>query len=82
MPPFHDLLNDGLLEVTHKLHVHLKAQVIRMKLAIPKVPREISAERNGGRLEQPSLSCSHILKKEREREREHVIFFFFLKDER
>ena len=39
--PLHDLLNVGLLDVTHKLHVHLKAHVILMKLVGPKMPREV-----------------------------------------
>ena len=57
VPPLHDqlnfdLLNVGLLEVTYKLHVHLKAHIILMKLAVLKVLREVGAERNGGRLKQ------------------------------
>ena len=52
MPPFHDPLNVSLLEATHKLHIRLKAYVIPMKSAIPKVPREVGAESNGGRLKQ------------------------------
>ena len=52
MPPFHDPLNVGLLEATHKLHIRLKAHVISMKLAIPKVPREVGAKSNGWRLKQ------------------------------
>ena len=39
MPPFHDPLNVGLHEVTHKLHIRLKAHVIPMKLVVFKVPR-------------------------------------------
>ena len=34
-------MNVDLLDVTHKLYVRLKAQVILMKLAVPKMPREI-----------------------------------------
>ena len=52
VPPLHDPLNVGLLEVTHKLYVRLKAHVILVKPVVPKVPREVGAERNGGRLKQ------------------------------
>ena len=53
MPPLHDLLNVGLLDVTHKVHVCLKAHVILMKPAVPKMPREVGVEGYGGRLKQP-----------------------------
>ena len=53
VPPLHNLLNVGLLEVPHKLHVHLKTHVILMKPAVPKMPREVGAKRNSGRLKQP-----------------------------
>ena len=52
MPPLHDPLNIDLLEVTYKLLVRLKDHVILMKPAVPKMPREVDAERNGGRLKQ------------------------------
>ena len=53
MSSFHDPLNVGLLDATHKLHVRLEAHVILMKLAVSKMPREVGAERYGGRLKQP-----------------------------
>ena len=49
MLPLHNLLNVGLLKVTHKLHVCLD-HIILMKPTVPKVPKEVGAERNGGRL--------------------------------
>ena len=52
MPPFHDPMNVGLLKATHKLHIHLKAHVILTKSVVLKVPREVGAERDGGRLKQ------------------------------
>ena len=53
MPPFHDPLNVGLLKATHKLHICFKTHVILMKLTVPKVFREVAAERNSRRLKQP-----------------------------
>ena len=50
MPPFHDPLNVALLEVTYKLHVCLKAHIILIKPVVPKMPREVGAERYSGRL--------------------------------
>ena len=52
MPPFHDPMNVGLLEATHKLHIHVKTHVIPIKSAVPKVPRKVGAKRNGGRMKQ------------------------------
>ena len=46
-------MNVDLLDVTHKLHVGLKAQVILMKLAVPKMPREVCVRGYGWRLKQP-----------------------------
>ena len=63
MPPFHDPLNIGLLKATHKLHICLKSHVMPMKLAAPKVPREVGAERNGGRLKQSKSLLYPYLKK-------------------
>ena len=39
-------------DVTHKLHVHLKTHIILVKLAVPKMPKEVCIERYGGRLKQ------------------------------
>ena len=52
MPSFHDPMNVGLLEATHKLHIHVKTHVIPIKSAVPKVPRKVGAKRNGGRMKQ------------------------------
>ena len=43
MPPLHDTLNVGLLDVTHKLHGHLKAHVILIKPMVPKMLGEVEA---------------------------------------
>ena len=43
MPPFHDPLYVGLLDVTHKLHVRLKTYVILIKPAVPKMLGEVCA---------------------------------------
>ena len=53
VPPLHDPLNAGLLKVTHKLHIRLKAHVILMKPMVSKMPREVGPERYGRRLKQP-----------------------------
>ena len=50
MPPLHNPLNVSLLEMTYKLHVCLKAHIVLMTSMVPKMPREVSDERNGGRL--------------------------------
>ena len=52
VPPLHDLLNVGLFEVTHNLHISLKAHVILMKLVVPKMPRKVGAEGYGRKLKQ------------------------------
>ena len=46
-------MNVDLLDVTHKLYVRLKAQVILMKLAVRKMPREVYVWGYGWRLKQP-----------------------------
>ena len=43
MPPLHDTLNVGLLDVTHKLHGHLKAHVNLIKPMVPKMLGEVEA---------------------------------------
>ena len=51
MPPFHNPLNVGLHEATHKLHVHYKAHDI-LKLVVSKMPRKVGAEEHSRRLKQ------------------------------
>jgi len=51
MPPFHDLLNVGLLKVAHELHVHFKAQDIS-KPAILKMLRKIGVGGYSRRIKQ------------------------------
>ena len=53
MPPLHNPLNVGFLEVTHTLHVRLEAHVILMKPVVLKMAREVGADRYCGRLKQP-----------------------------
>ena len=79
MPPLHDPLNVGFLDVTHKLNVRLKAHVHLMKSAVPKMLREVCDGGVGRRLKQPKASLVAIFgkkkggkhKKEEEREQQN-----------